>query len=211
MNTFKQHKWNILALIGFTLVAYFTNSSFLEVSASLFGLVCVYLAARENIWTYPTGIVNIILFCVIFYNAKLYADMTLQIMFFVLSIYGWIYWLRNRGNYSVRPTTKLTTKGWILVIVLTPLLAYGWGHLLHQFTDASVPYLDAFIATLSVVAQVLLSSKKLENWYLWIIVDVLSIGLYWYKGLHTISFTYFIFLIICIVGVVEWRKQYAKA
>jgi len=201
---------NLIILATFITVSYITNSTLIEIMASLFGLICVYLAAKENIWTYPTGIINIILFLLIFYDAKLYADMMLQGMFFILSLYGWVYWLRNRGEKNVRPTTRLKLSGWIFVIIMTPILSFAWGYFLNEFTDASVPYLDSFIATTSIVAQVLLSSKKFENWYLWILVDILSVGLYAYKGLYTISFTYFVFLIICILGVIKWRKEYDK-
>lgn len=201
---------NLIIVAIFITISYITNSTLIEIIASLFGLICVYLAAKENIWTYPTGIINIILFLIIFYDVNLYADMTLQGMFLILSLYGWVYWLRNRGEKNVRPTTKLNIVERIFLVIMTPILSLGWGYLLKEFTDASVPYLDSFIATTSVVAQILLSSKKLENWYLWILVDILSVGLYAYKGLYTISFTYFVFLIICILGVINWRKEYDK-
>lgn len=202
-------KWiNYVILVLFVAVGYYKDSTFIEVLASFFGLLCVYLAAKESIWNFPTGIVNIILLSLIFYHAKLYADMILQGMFFVFSLYGWVFWLRNRGEKPVCQTTKLTLDGWVLIIFITPILSYGSGYLLNKFTDASVPFLDAFIATTSVVAQVLFSTKKFENWYLWILVDILSVSLYAYKGLYTISFTYFVFLIICIIGVFEWKKQY---
>ncbi|MED1471660.1 nicotinamide riboside transporter PnuC [Bacillus salipaludis] len=204
----KNNLINYFILVIFVAVAYFKDSTFIEVLASFFGLVCVYLAAKENIWNYPIGIVNIVLLLLIFYNAKLFADMMLQGMFLVFSLYGWFFWLRNRGEKLVCQTTKLTLDGWVLIIFIIPILSYGWGYLLNKYTDASAPFLDSFIATTSLVAQVLFSTKKFENWYLWILVDILSVGLYVYKGLYTISFTYFVFLIICIVGVFEWRKHY---
>ncbi|NRD79810.1 nicotinamide mononucleotide transporter [Bacillus sp. BRMEA1] len=204
----KNNLINYAILVIFVAIAYYKDSTFIEVLASFFGLVCVYLATKENIWNYPFGIINITLLLLIFYNAKLYADMMIQGMFLVLNFYGWVFWLRNRGEKPVCQTTKLTLDGWILTIFITPILSYGWGYLLNRFTDTSVPFLYSFIAATSLVAQVLFATKKFENWYLWILVNISSVGLYAYKGLYTISFTYFIFLIVSIVGVFEWKKQY---
>lgn len=188
-------------------IAYFTSSSVIEIVASITGLFSVYLAARENIWYYPVGFINIITFAYIFYDVKLYADFTLQIFFFILCMYGWWVWLTKRKGRAVRPTTSLTNKGWLILFVTVPLFAFAWGYGLSRFTDASIPYLDAFVATTSIAAQYLLSRKIMQNWYLWITVDVLSIGMYAYKGLYTISFTYLVFLLICISGLIAWRKN----
>lgn len=191
-------------------IAYATNSTWIEIIASVTGLFSVWLAAKENVWYYPVGFVNIITFAYIFHGVQLYADFTLQIVFFALSVYGWWIWLTKREGRPVRPTTSLTRRGWLFIILAVPAIAAVWGLMLTQFTDASIPYVDAFVATLSMTAQYLLSRKTLQNWYLWITVDVLSVGMYWYKGLYTISFTYFIFLLICIAGLVSWKTAYRQ-
>ena len=172
-----------VAILVFAGVAAIASGSWLEAMASLFGLLSVWLAARENIWYYPTGIISVALFAWIFYEVKLYADVTLQAVFLILSVYGWVIWLTKRGSRKVRPTTSLGRGGWLTLILVTPVISYTWGYALHAYTDAAIPYLDATIATMSMAAQFLLSRKVLENWYLWIVVDVLSIGVYWYKGL----------------------------
>jgi nicotinamide mononucleotide transporter len=187
-------------------VAYATNSTWIEVVASVSGLFSVWLAAKENVWYYPVGFVNIVTFAYIFHGVQLYADFMLQLVFFALSVYGWWIWLTKREGRPVRPTTSLTRRGWGILLAAVPIIAVLWGLLLNRYTDASIPYLDAFVATLSMAAQYLLSRKVLQNWYLWIAVDTLSIGMYWYKGLYMISFTYFVFLVICISGLLSWRK-----
>lgn len=198
---------DVLILVAFGIIAYFLNSSTMEIVASLTGLLCVWLNAKENIWAYPIGIVNLTLFFIIFYQVNLYADATLQVIFFVLSIYGWVVWLTKRNGQAVRPTRGMTKNETIGLFVGVIALTGGWGYGLHILTDASIPYLDAFIASMSIFAQFFLSRKVLQNWLIWIAIDVLSIGMYIYKGLPLIAFTYFVFLLICIFGYISWKKE----
>jgi nicotinamide mononucleotide transporter len=203
--------WHVaLATVLFGVIGYFTSSSTVELISAVTGLLCVWLAARENIWTYPIGLINIACFMWIFYDVKLYADFTLQIIFAILSVMGWVVWLTKRQGKDVRPTTQLNGSGWSLVAIATVVITALWGVVLQRYTDASIPYVDAFIATLSVIAQWLLSKKVLQNWHLWIAVDVLSVGMYFYKGLNLIGILYIVFLINAIYGLMEWRKSYAK-
>ncbi|MNI73189.1 Nicotinamide riboside transporter PnuC [compost metagenome] len=145
-----------------------------------------------------------------FYEVRLYADMTLQVFFFVLSLYGWYIWLTKRGNAAVRPTKRVTRSQIISLMIVLVAVTGGWGYLLSEFTDASIPYADALIATLSLIAQYLLSSKVLENWLIWIVVDVLSIGMYMYKELYTLAFLYLIFLGIATAGWLGWKKEHEQ-
>lgn len=188
-------------------IAYFTSTTALEIVATATGLLSVWLTARENIWAWPIGLVNVACFFYMFYEVKLYADMTLQVFFFVLSIYGWIIWLTKRGGSKVRPTRRISP---LLAGILLAALFAGtgiWGYVLATYTDASIPYPDAFIAMLSLIAQLLLSYKVLETWYCWIVVDVLSVGMYLYKDLNMLAFLYVIFLCIAISGLIAWKKQ----
>ncbi|XOK62447.1 nicotinamide riboside transporter PnuC [Paenibacillus elgii] len=193
------------------LVAYFTSSTPLEIAATTSGLLSVWLTARQNIWCFPVGLVNVVCFFVMFYDAKLYADMTLQVVFFVLSIQGWIVWLTKRGQAKVRPTRRMTPQLGLWLVLLLVVVTAGWGYVLARYTDASIPYVDAFIATLSILAQLLLSNKVLENWHFWIAVDVLSIGMYAYKELYVLAALYVIFLGIATSGLIQWRSEYRAA
>ncbi|MFD7525426.1 nicotinamide riboside transporter PnuC [Paenibacillus chitinolyticus] len=201
----------LVLLAAMLTIAWLTSSSAFEIAATTTGLLCVWLTARENIWSWPISLVNVACFFYMFWEVKLYADMALQVFFFLLSIYGWIVWLTKREGAGVRPTRKIAP--WLilpLVLFLVGATA-GWGYVLHKYTDASIPYADAFIATLSIIAQLLLSAKILENWTVWIAVDVLSIGMYAYKGLDTIAFLYLIYLGIAIAGLITWKRNYRAA
>lgn len=197
----------VIALL-FAVLAYATNASVLEIIASLTGLLCVWLNARENIWNYPFGFVNAVLFGIMFFQAKLYADMMLQGFFILLMIYGLVVWLTKRDGHVVRPTRSMTRFERYFTPFVIVGLTFIWGALLSSMTDASIPFLDAFIATLSVVAQWFLSKKVLENWVLWIIIDVLSVGMYIYKDLYIVAFTYLVFLVIATYGYISWKKEF---
>lgn len=205
----KKQTWTMLGLLAAMLaVAYLTSSSALEIAATVTGLLCVWLTARENIWAWPIGLVNVVCFFYMFWEVKLYADMTLQVLFFILSVYGWLIWLTKRGTAKVRPTKRIDPRltGFLLVFLLA--VTWAWGTFLKTYTDASIPYADAFIATLSVIAQYLLSYKVLENWYAWIAVDILSVAMYLYKGLDAVACLYLIFLGIAVMGFISWKKQW---
>ncbi|MCM3631155.1 nicotinamide riboside transporter PnuC [Paenibacillus glycanilyticus] len=206
----KQNRSMLGLLAAILAVVYFTSSSAIEIAATTTGLAAVWLTAKEKLWTWPISLVNVACFFYMFLDVKLYADMTLQVFFFVLSIYGWAVWMTKRGGAAVRPTRVWTPRMAVLLIVFLIVFTLAWGYLLERHTDASIPYLDAFIATLSLVAQFLLSYKILQSWYFWIVVDVLSIGMYFYKGLYTTSFLYVIFLGIAIMGLVEWKREYNR-
>lgn len=195
-------------MIGMLAVAYWTSSTWLEIAATTTGLLSVWLTARQNIWCWPVGLVNVGCFFFMFFDAKLYADMTLQVFFFALSLQGWIVWLTNRQGAAVRPTTRISRRTAVGLGIALLAATSVWGYVLTRYTDASIPYLDAFIATLSVLAQFLLSSKKLENWYLWFAVDVMSVGMYAYKGLYSVAFLYLIYLGIVVSGWYGWKREY---
>lgn len=188
-------------------IAVLTSSTTLEIVATTTGLWCVWLTAREKLWAWPVGLVNVGCFFYMFGEAKLYADMTLQVFFFVLSIYGWIVWLTKRDGAEVRPTRTITLREAMLMGVLLVAVTAGWGSMLHMYTDASIPYADALIATISLIAQYLLSSKVLENWLCWIAVDVMSVAMYAYKELYAVAFLYAIFLCIATAGYIAWKRE----
>ncbi len=206
------NKWYTMLILtaAMLLVAIYTSSTLLEIVATLTGLLSVWLTARENIWCWPIGLVNVACFFYMFYEAKLYADMTLQVFFFILSIQGWVIWLTKRGTATIRPTRRITWKLGIALGLLLVLVTTRWGYYLTTYTDASIPYLDALVASLSLIAQYLLSSKILENWYCWIAVDVHSIGMYLYKNLNAVAFLYLIFLGIAISGLISWKHHIAS-
>lgn len=189
--------------------------STIEILGAVTGLLCVWLTAKERLSSFPVGIVNIFVFAFMFYEAKLYADFALQLFFFLpLTVYGWYAWLYgDKNSKSVAVTRNIGAYEAGLLAVFGAMFSVVWAGVLHFYTDAAIPWLDAPLAVASIIAQLLLSRKILQNWLVWIAVDVLSIGMYAYKELYITSCLYAIFLFIAIKGYLDWRKepQYAAA
>ena len=187
--------------------------SYVELIGTLFGLVSVYFASKANILTWPTGIVNEIFLFILFFQVQLYADMFLQVYFFIVTLYGWYNWKTNTKEKIISEINfrnKLRLAAAIIIISLLSgfLFANIHFYLPNIFkVKAAYPFIDSFIMVSSIIATVLLASKKVENWYLWIAVDIVCVGLYFKKGVYFLSLEYFIFLGLASYGLYNWRKQ----
>lgn len=189
--------------------------SLIEILGAISGLLCVWLTAKEKILSFPIGILNIGFFAFMFYDAKLYADTMLQIVFFLpLTLYGWYVWLHGKQNTKSVAVTRDISKKELLISIATFVTgSVTWAYVLQRFTDASVPWIDAPLAMASIVAQLLLSRKVIQNWLVWIVVDAFSVGLYLYKDLNITAALYAIFFFIAVKGYFSWRgeRTYAEA
>ena len=181
----------------------------LEHVAVACGLANIYLTIRQNIWSWPIGVVMVSLYMYIFFNAKLYSDAGLQVFFLVMQFYGWYHWTRGPVEHarSLSPVTRLRMKGWLLTGAGVFAGAAVLGTAMGRLTDASLPYPDAFTTMLSVVAQFLLTRKILDNWTLWIVADVIYVGIYSSKALYWTAGLYVVFLILCIKGYRDWKRD----
>jgi nicotinamide mononucleotide transporter len=186
-------------------IQFFGNK--LEVAGFLLGVVSVYLVVKRNVMAFPIGIAMVACYAIVFYDAKLYSDMLLQVFFAVMQLAGWVQWrkstLSQDHKIAVRSLSLrqiyLTT---LIIILLTFLLGLSMDH----YTDTDVPYADAFTTAVSIMAQWWLNARYLQNWHLWILVDVLYVFLYWYKGLYLTSVLYLVFLALAMQGFGEWRR-----
>lgn len=176
-----------------------------ELIGFVLGVWTVWLVARANIWTFPVGIVQAIFFFVLFIESKLYADAYLQVFFIVVQFVGWAAWLKagpNRTKLKINDTPK-----WLMGVVLVGIavFAYFMVPVLHN-AHGAYPVPDATSTGLSVAAQFLMTFKLIENWYLWIAADLIYIPLYAIKSLYFTSILYVIFLALCVMGLMHWRK-----
>ena len=188
--------------------------TWLESTAVFFGLASVYYSIKENILVFPAGIISTLIYVWICFQVKLYADMGINGYYFAMSIYGWYIWSHPKSGSAKVPVSWLKPAGIAKALVLF-FASYGllyW--ILFQFTDSDVPYWDSFTTAMAFVGMWLMAKKKIENWIAWIITDLVSVPLYFYKGLVLTSFQFFIFTILAILGLIAWiksAKQYAKA
>ena len=180
--------------------------SALEIVAALLGVINVVLVARRNILNYPFGIVMVVLYAKIFFDARLYSDAILQAYFLVVQLYGWWQWRQGvvaDGQVKVEVLT-LTQRATVVFGTVAASLTVGW--LMSTMTNAAAPWMDAAVAGMSIVAQWLLSIRKLESWVLWIAVDVLAVGLFASRGLYPTAILYLIFLGLAVWGLLSWRR-----
>ncbi|MEK6688327.1 MAG: nicotinamide riboside transporter PnuC [Gemmatimonadota bacterium] len=184
--------------------------SLLEVVAVTFGIVSVYLSVRENIWSWPTALVNVSLYFLIFRRERLYADMGLQVFYAGISLYGWYHWLFGGTGHSTLKVTRTPRALALTLPVLGVTAALGLGTLLARITDASVPYIDSTLTVTSLIAQWMMSRKYLENWIIWVVADVAYVGLFIYRGLLLTSFLYAVFLVLASKGYLDWRRSWER-
>jgi len=184
--------------------------SSVEWIAAVAGAISVYLSARENIWSWPTAIVNVGLYIFIFRESGLYSDMGLQVVYLVLSIYGWYEWLHGGANMSKLEVSKASGRVWLISGVSGVLGGIVIWSITHRFHGVSIPSIDAALTATSLVAQWMMTRKILENWILWIIADIVYVPMYIYKHLYVTSGLYFVFLVLAIMGLVEWKRSYRR-
>ncbi len=183
-----------------------TTSSPLDQVNLVLGIVGVWLMIRRSLWAFPLGLVAVTVQGVLFYRSRYYADATLQIFFFGALAYGWWHWVRDKGAAPELPVTRLALRGLLLTFGGAAVGTVVWALLLKKYTDAVMPFRDAFIAAFSVAAQVLQARKQIENWPFWVVANLVAIGSYWVGGLYFTAFLYAVYLFLSFVGWREWQR-----
>ena len=178
----------------------------LEAVAVAFGVVSVWLTVRQNPWCWPLGMVNVALFAVLFWRERLYADAGLQIVYVVVCAYGWWAWVRGGPGAGPLPVSRAPRRASLFLLTAGVLLAAVLGLTLKRATDAALPFWDAGTTAFSLVAQGMQARKWLENWILWIVVDVVYVGMYLTKGLHLTAGLYAVFVGLAGFGLREWTR-----
>lgn len=178
----------------------------LEIVAVAFGIVSVYLSVRENIWSWPTAIVNVALYILVFQHSKLYADMGLQVVYVGINAYGWYEWLYGGEGKTALKVSRVSAKLAFGLLALGVVVAAALGTIFARYTDASLPYVDSATSTTSLIAQWMLSRKLLENWAVWMAVDVVYIGMFIFKALYLTAGLYAVFFVLSWMGWRQWRQ-----
>ncbi len=193
-----------------TLQNWWQQQSLLEVAGVISGLLCVYLAAKNIIWNWPLAIISVSIYIFIFYDSHLFADMGLQIYFLAVNIYGWYFWSQKVSTEVKTPVTLIKPREILLSVISIIIFTFLLGWLLFNHTTASYPYLDSFCTACSIVAQFFMARKVLQNWLLWVFVDAIYVGIYLFKGLHLTALMYAIYIVIALIGYLDWKKDYKK-
>lgn len=182
--------------------------NWLELTASILGVISVWFVVKRNIWAFPVGIAMVLLYIVIFYEAKFYSDMILQVIYVVMQAQGWYLWTRgDRAADDKIAVGRLNRRQWSVSGVVQVLGTLLLGYTMHRFTDAALPWIDAFTTTMSLLAQWWMNKKYLENWVLWITVDVIYLYQYSTKALYLTTGLYAVFTVLAVIGYFEWKRK----
>ena len=203
------------AILG-EVLAYMRDMGTLELTGLIFGLLCVYFLIKENILTWVCGIIYVLISFIVFWQARLFGDLLLHLVFLVLNIYGWIHWTKG-GNRASKNDLPITTNSWsssIFLIACTGVgififkvfleTAPGW---FQGVPEADLPFWDSTTSVLSITGMWLTARKKIDNWYYWFVVDILATGIYFYKGMYFYSILYFIYIGMAVAGYISWSKS----
>ena len=179
----------------------------LEAAGVVTGAVCVWLTVRENVWNFPISLANVSLFCVLFFQARLYADAGLQVVYFVLTLIGWYLWLHGGERRTALRVSRAASSE-VLAVAATgaALTLVLWMTLRHVGGSAS--FFDALTTSISLCAQWLLNRKKVESWYFWIAADLIYVPLYAWKELYLTAGLYAVFLVMAVMGLRHWTATW---
>jgi len=184
----------------------------IEIFGVLTGILYVILEVKQNRLLWPLGIITSAAYIYIFFTGKFYADMGLQVYYVLISIYGWYYWSRGgaRADSGQLPVVRINRRQLILLLLTFALSWAGIYKVLVRFTDSTVPLGDSFTTALAIVATWMLTRKIIEQWFLWIIANLVSIGLYIYKGLYPTVILYAVYAGMAVYGYMEWKRSMTK-
>jgi len=185
----------------------YIQQNWLEDLGILTTLICVWLNTRQNIWGWFWAIVSSGIYGVIYWQFKLYSDMELQVVFIILSIYGWYQWLFGGKEKTELPVTKMPSKFWLACTIIFVAFSVASGYMHGRYSDASLPYIDSSLTAISLIAQWMMARKYVENWILWISADFFYTGMYCYKGLYGTGVLYLLLSALAIKGYLDWKKS----
>lgn len=205
--------------IFFTVLDY--PMSYIEFFGTIAGAIAIWLSAKAHIWSWPVGIINVVLFFFLFYQVQLYPDMFLQVFFFVTNLMGWWRWTHPKPGEEDKKrelqVSYMPPKQFIVVLVIGLAGTVVLGSLasrLHEFFSSvfsqpsAFPYLDSFVTVLSVITTFLMIQKKIESWIIWILVDAIATALYFIKGIKFVGLEYLVFCFIAAYGLWNWIREY---
>ncbi|HPD96147.1 MAG TPA: nicotinamide riboside transporter PnuC [Tenuifilaceae bacterium] len=184
---------------------------YVELFGAVTGLIYLFLEIKQKVWLWPLGVVTSAFYIYIFFVSKFYADMGLQVYYLVISFYGWYYWLHGGKNKEANllPVTHTPVKMVFGLVVVTVIFFFVIRFILFRFTDSPVPTGDAFTTALSITATWMLARKFIEHWWLWVVINAVSLALYVYKGLYPTSVLFVFYTTMSFVGYRQWKKELA--
>jgi nicotinamide mononucleotide transporter len=185
----------------------YLQQNWIEVAGIITSVLCVWFNTQQNIWGWFWAIVASGIYAVTFYQSKLYSDMELQLVFIVLSIYGWYEWKFGGKQQTTLTVSKISMPIALICLGFLVIFTLASGYFHSKNTDASIPYMDSFLTAMSLVATWMAARKYIENWSVWIVANIFYVGVYFSRELYGTSILYFILILLPIKGIIDWRKS----
>lgn len=182
-------------------------SSVFEIVGVASGILGVWLTTRQRIWCWPVGLVSVAAFVVVFFRAKLYGAMGLQFVYVGLLGYGWYAWLYGGEGHHALKVSRVPRRLALALVIGSSIAAAAMGFWLHRHTDEALPYVDGFTTSFSLAAQWMQARKYLENWAVWVVVDVVYVGMSLSRGLTMTALLYAVYVGLAVVGFRDWRRS----
>ncbi len=195
--------------------------SHLEFWGTVAGAIAVWLAAKANIWSWALGLVNVVLFFFLFFQIQLYPDMFLQVFFFITNLMGWWQWTHPKNHEANKDNelkvSRMNRKNALIITVIGMVATVLMGSFSQNLNvlfpslfskPSAFPYLDSFTTVMSIAATFLMIKKKVENWYMWLAIDLIATYIYYVKGVKLVSIEYAVFCVIALFGAINWTKEY---
>lgn len=187
----------------------FYQISYIELGAVLTSIAYAWLASRNNIWCWLFGIISPVLtMYALYFYFQLYAEVYLQVYYIGMAIYGFYTWKYGSQNHKEKAISTWSSKTHVIIIAVGFLLAFLMGTLLKNYTEAASTYIDSFTTVFAVIATFMTAQRLLENWIYWIIIDTVSIYLYFDRGGYLFALLFIVYTVIAIYGFINWRKNY---
>lgn len=191
------------------------SNNWIEIFGAVTGIFYVFLEIKQSLWLWPVGIVTSAVYIWVFFHGKLYADMSLQGYYLVISVAGWYWWVRGDGakgrgggrEKEELKVTRITKKLALILVIIFAGLYIVMYFVLSRLTDSPVPGFDAFLTSLSIVATWMLARKIYEHWFLWIVVDSVASGLFLFRGLYPTVILYIVYCTMSFAGLREWKRS----
>ena len=191
--------------------------NYLEAFAVIFGILSVWYARKENILVFPFGIINVLIFVYIFFVSKLYANAGINIVYFLTNVFGWYNWSRTNNGDEGLQISRTTERQNLILLVVTIILYFSVLFLLRRsnaddptYINSILPWIDASNSSLFLMATVLMTIKKVENWVFWLAGNIISIPIFLSQELYFTSLQYVVFLVLATLGFIEWRKKHIE-
>lgn len=184
----------------------FLKTHWTEIAGVVLGLIQIWLLVRRSIWNFPVAMVMVALIGITLFEAKLYSECGLQAFFFVVNAIGWVQWNSVTDQADTVPVAWMSKSSRAIWAVVTVVLSLSLGWLMHTLTNAALPFADSAVTGASIAAQLLLNNRRIENWVLWVAIDVVSVALYLTRDLFFLAALYVAFLVISVIGLRQWTR-----